>query len=243
MDLKTESKITPLWLQCHLWVEALKVVQISLLLLDAAFRPPGINLLEVPKLWVVNRCWTNQHLGCRGWSACLFMYLSLAVQYLPTGCSVKHTMLITKHACWALLAKCPGELSQCNPHKWIPGQGREWIKGHLISCNSPTTKKLKQNPSGGERCDAAPPQVAELRDNNPQRMVEISCKNMSPQCINLEGYGWRLSTPKATQTQVTQQLIVRVYYDDWTQFRQFNKWTMNKWVDDDTYKWAMMMKW
>ena len=37
-----------------------------------------------------------------------------------------------------------------------------------------------QNPSGGERCDAAPPQVAELRDNNPQRMVKISSKDMSP---------------------------------------------------------------
>ena len=44
-------------------------------------------------------------------------------------------------------------------------------------------------------CNAAPPQVAELRDNNPQRMVKISSKNMSPQCINLEGYGWKLSTP------------------------------------------------
>ena len=52
-----------------------------------------------------------------------------------------------------------------------------------------TSKKPKQNPSGGERYDAAPPQVAELRDSNPQRMVKIISKNMSPQCINLEGYG------------------------------------------------------
>ena len=43
MDLKTESEITPPQLQCHLWVAALKVVQNSLLLLDAAFGPPGVN--------------------------------------------------------------------------------------------------------------------------------------------------------------------------------------------------------
>ena len=43
MDLKTELKITPLQLQCHLQVVALKVVQISLLLLDMVFRPPGAN--------------------------------------------------------------------------------------------------------------------------------------------------------------------------------------------------------
>ena len=90
------------------------------------------------------------------------------------------------------------------------------------SCNSPTTKKPKQNPRWGERWNAAPPQVAELRDNNPQRMVEVSNKNMSPWCINLEGYGWRLSTPKATQTQVTQQvMIVRVYCNNWSWARQF----------------------
>ena len=50
-------------------------------------------------------------------------------------------------------------------------------------------KKLKKNPSGGERCEAAPPQVAELRYSNPQRMVEINNRDMSLLCINLEGYG------------------------------------------------------
>ena len=43
MDLKTESEITPLQLQCHLGVIALKVVQISLLLLDVMFGPLGVN--------------------------------------------------------------------------------------------------------------------------------------------------------------------------------------------------------
>ena len=43
MDLKIESKMTPLQLQCHLWVVVLRVVQTSLLLLDMAFGPPGGN--------------------------------------------------------------------------------------------------------------------------------------------------------------------------------------------------------
>ena len=45
MDLKKESKITPLQLQCHLQVIAHKIVQINLLLLDVALKPPGINFL------------------------------------------------------------------------------------------------------------------------------------------------------------------------------------------------------
>ena len=32
------------------------------------------------------------------------------------------------------------------------------------------------------------PQVPELRDNIPQRMVKIGSKSTSPQCINLKGY-------------------------------------------------------
>ena len=43
MDLKKESKITPLQLQCHLQVTACQIVQINLLLLDVAFEPPEIN--------------------------------------------------------------------------------------------------------------------------------------------------------------------------------------------------------
>ena len=42
-DLKEESKITPLQLQCHLQVTACQIVQINLLLLDAAFEPPETN--------------------------------------------------------------------------------------------------------------------------------------------------------------------------------------------------------
>ena len=43
------------------------------------------------------------------------------------------------------------------------------------------------------------PQIAELGDNNPQKMVKIGSKSMSPQCINPEGYGWKLSIPEVTQ--------------------------------------------
>ena len=43
MNLKRESKITPLQLQCHLQTTFIKTVQIDLLLLDVALEPPGTN--------------------------------------------------------------------------------------------------------------------------------------------------------------------------------------------------------
>ena len=54
MDLTMELKTTPLQLKCHLWVAALKVVQISLLLLGVAFGPPGANFpggIEILDCW------------------------------------------------------------------------------------------------------------------------------------------------------------------------------------------------
>ena len=43
IELRKELKMTSPQLQYHLQVEILKVVQISLLLLDVAFGPPGAN--------------------------------------------------------------------------------------------------------------------------------------------------------------------------------------------------------
>ena len=43
MELKEESKITPLQLQYHLQTTACKTVWIDLLLLDVALKPPGTN--------------------------------------------------------------------------------------------------------------------------------------------------------------------------------------------------------
>ena len=43
MELKKESKITPLQLQCHLQTAVCRTVQIDLLLLDVALKPPGTN--------------------------------------------------------------------------------------------------------------------------------------------------------------------------------------------------------
>ena len=75
------------------------------------------------------------------------------------------------------------------------------LKDIWSSCNSPTNeKKPKQNPNGEKRCDAAPPPGNKAKKDNLQRMVKIYIlKGMSPQCINLEGYGWKLSIPKMTQ--------------------------------------------
>ena len=43
MELKKESKITPLQLQCYLQTITHKTVQINLFLLDTALEPPGTN--------------------------------------------------------------------------------------------------------------------------------------------------------------------------------------------------------
>ena len=101
---------------------------------------------------------------------------------------------------WSMLAEhhslsIQGKSLNITPTIGFLGREGSGLKDIWSSCNSPTTKKIKQSPSGGRRCDAALPQVAELRDSNPQKMVKISCKNMSPWRINLEGYGWRLSAP------------------------------------------------
>ena len=53
--------------------------------------------------------------------------------------------------------KHPGELSQHNSTSGFLGRERSGPKDIWSSCNSLTNKKLKQNPSGGERCNAAPP--------------------------------------------------------------------------------------
>ena len=45
MELKKESKITPLQLQCHLQTTAYKTVWISLLLLDVVLEPPATSFL------------------------------------------------------------------------------------------------------------------------------------------------------------------------------------------------------
>ena len=89
-------------------------------------------------------------------------------------------MLIANHACWAPLTKHPGNSLNVTPTGGFLDREGSGSKDIWSSCNFPTTKKLKQNPSGGERCDAAPPQVAELRDNNPKNMVEIGCKKWVP---------------------------------------------------------------
>ena len=45
------------------------VVQIDLLHLGAALKPPGTSGHGDIKIWFTRQCWTNQHLGCMGWSA------------------------------------------------------------------------------------------------------------------------------------------------------------------------------
>ena len=77
------------------------------------------------------------------------------------------------------------------------------------------------------------PQVPELRDNNPQRMVKIGSKSMSPRCINLEGYGWMLSTPEVTQN------ASNLMSNSKNLMQKYNpmiwQWMNRQWVNDDIY--------
>ena len=66
MNLKKESKITPLQLQHHLQTTFYKTVQIDLLLLDVALTPPGTNSPGGIKILGVKRYQANWHLACMG---------------------------------------------------------------------------------------------------------------------------------------------------------------------------------
>ena len=63
----------------------------------------------------------------------------------------------------------PGELPRCNSTSGF--LGREWSgsKDIWFSCNSLTNKKPKQNPSGEERCTAAPPPGTKARRQQPTK--------------------------------------------------------------------------
>ena len=65
--------------------------------------------------------------------------------------------------------KCPGELSQHNFTSGFMGREGSGSKDIWSSCNSPTNKKPKQNPSGEERCNAAPPPGARARGHQPTK--------------------------------------------------------------------------
>ena len=184
--------------------------------------------LEVSKLWVVNRHQTNQHLGCMGWSVCLFAYLSLVVQHLQVGCSVKHTLLIAKYACWAPLALVSRvTLFTCNSKSGFLGRKGSGSKGIWSSCNSPTNKKQKQNPNGGERCDAAPPPITKLRDNNSQRMVKIYSKRYE----SLSASFWK-GMVESSQSQKWHKIQVTLRWATvkFNANKQHNDLTMNGWA-------------
>ena len=151
VSLKIESKMTLLRLQCHLWTVVLKVVQISLLQLDARHSDhQGAACLEVSKFWVTNRHRTNKHPGCKGWSVCLFAYPALAIQYFQMGCSVNHTMLIVEYAREHCSLSIQGDTLDVTFMYGFLGREGSGSKDIWSSCNSPTIEKLKKNPMGGE---------------------------------------------------------------------------------------------
>ena len=85
--------------------------------------------------------------------------------------------------------KHPGELSQCNSTSGF--LGREGVDQRTFGPAATPLPIRSPSRIPVEKRGAMQllPQVPELGDHNPQRMVKIGSKSMSPQCINLEGYG------------------------------------------------------
>ena len=68
--------------------------------------------MEVLKFWSGDRYWTNQHLGCMGWSVHLCAYCAQSVYHFLGRYSVKCTLPATSDVCKIL--QHSGELPQCN---------------------------------------------------------------------------------------------------------------------------------
>ena len=65
--------------------------------------------------------------------------------------------------------KCPGGFSQHSFTSGFMGREGSGSKDIWSSCNSPTNEKPQQNPSGEERCNAAPPPGARTRGHQPTK--------------------------------------------------------------------------
>ena len=68
--------------------------------------------------------------------------------------------------------KHPGELFRCNSTSGFLGREGSGSKDIWSSCNSPTNKKPKQNPSGEERCNAAPLPSTRAKGQQPTKNGE-----------------------------------------------------------------------
>ena len=62
-----------------------RVVQINLLHLGMALKPPGTSFLGDIEIWFARRCWTKWHLGCMGWSTYWSIHGGLSVYHFLEG--------------------------------------------------------------------------------------------------------------------------------------------------------------
>ena len=153
--------MTPHLLQCHLRVMHLfrqnhlgwspqaqqvahqKIVQIDLLHLATALKPPGTNFLGDIEIWFSRQCWTDWHLGCMAWSmyqsvyGVFSMYHAFWKEYSATC-----TLLTTSSVCQAWLTSASRGKPLMKLLRWIPGQGREWTEGHLAQLQLPFLWKI-----------------------------------------------------------------------------------------------------
>ena len=81
------------------------------------------------------------------------MYHDLSVYCFWGMYSVEHTLLVTLYICQAQLTSASRGILSMQILRWIPGQGREWTKGHLAQLQLPyqSTGSPKAIPIGAWR--------------------------------------------------------------------------------------------
>ena len=140
--------------------------------------------LEVPKFWFVGQYWTNKHLGCMGWPVYLPMCCDLSVCHFSGMYSVEHTLLVTPYICKAQLTSVSRGTLSMQLLRWIPGQGREWTKGHLAQLQLPyqSTSSPKAIPNGAWRSVRQFHPKKQVTDLNQQKQNKQDHASMIPQC-------------------------------------------------------------
>ena len=153
--------MTPLWLQCHLWMMHLfrqnhlgwlpqaqqvahhRVVKIN----PAPLRVQHSNHQE-PASLEISRYGLLDDAGLTGiWDVWVGLHIGLFMIFCPCtifwkGYSVTCSLLITSSVYQAWLTSASSGTPLTKLLRWIPGQGREWTEGHLAQLQLPYLWKI-----------------------------------------------------------------------------------------------------
>ena len=128
-------------------------------------------------------------LGLMSWSVYLPMCHDLSVCCLGGMYSVEHTLLVTPYICQTQLTSVSRGTLSMQLLRWIPGQGREWTKGHLaqLATPLPENNSPKVIPNGAWRSVRQFHPKKQVTDLNQQKQNKQDNASMSPWCTISEG--------------------------------------------------------